>query len=83
MISRPRLPNCKHLLKVRKNIGDTSVQYPQAINTELNDLRKIICLRKNLFLLKEFQFIKSLKNLVEHMLHLFNDFILSAMLLHQ
>ena len=31
------------------------------LNTELNDLRKIICLRKTLISLKELQFIKSLK----------------------
>ena len=30
-------------------------------NTELNDLRKMVCLRKIKFLLKEFQLIKSLK----------------------
>ena len=30
-------------------------------NTELNDLRKIICLKKSKVFLKEFQFVMSLK----------------------
>ena len=69
-----------------------TVDHPQSsFNTELNDLRKIICLRKTKakFLLKEFQFIKSLEfdgawQTLSAMLHqIFNDFILSAMLLHQ
>ena len=62
--------------------------WSEAINTELNDLRKLFFREKLKFLSKEFQFIKSLKiwwSMADiAMLHqIFNEFILSAMLLHQ
>ena len=41
----------------------------QINNTELNDLRKIICLRKTNLCLKEKQFLMFLKKLVEHGIH--------------
>ena len=63
-----------------------------ANNTELNDLRKIICLRKNLgFSVDRISVYKVNEILIKHgrhglsaMLHqIFNDLILSAMLLYQ
>ena len=39
--------------------GLASFTKETTFNTELNDLRKIICLRKSEFLLKEFQFVMS------------------------
>ena len=48
-------------------------------NTELNDLRNIICLRKK-FSVERISVYKVTENLVEHSRHYF---ILPAMLLHQ
>ena len=51
-------------------------------NTELNDLRKIICLRKTYILVERISVYKVTENLLEHDRH-FKDLIMSAMLLHQ
>ena len=51
-------------------------------NTELNDLRKIICLRKTYIFVERISVYKVTENLLEHGRH-FKDLIMSAMLLHQ
>ena len=59
------------------------------LNTELNDLRKMICLGKTEVFVERMSVDKVIENLVEHgrlsaMLHqIFKDIILSVMLLHQ
>ena len=58
-------------------------------NTELNNLRKIICFRKTkvsverVFVYKVIENWWSMANVSVMLPHSFNDFILSAMLLHQ
>ena len=51
-------------IKIQQKTISMSVSCPiqMVFNTELNDLRKLFVLRQSRFLLKEFQFVMSLKN---------------------
>ena len=69
------------------SLDDHCSQRKEFASRELNDLRKIICLRKNLSFcsVERISVYKVIENLMEHGMlpQIFNDFILSAMLLHQ